>query len=78
MSNIFRFIIIALLLALSFLFSSAESVYSTTNRLRLQKDIEEKKRNSRQVNAIVNDYENTVLTILLGNNFSDRDGHYLR
>ncbi|MDY0214880.1 MAG: hemolysin family protein [Bacilli bacterium] len=69
MSNIFRFIIIALLLALSFFFSSAESVYSTTNRLRLQKDIEEKKRNSRQVNAIVNDYENTVLTILLGNNF---------
>lgn len=69
MSNIFRFIIIGLLLLLSFFFSSAESVYSTVNKLRLEKDIADNKRNSKKIMHIAKNYENTVLNILLGNNF---------
>lgn len=69
MSNVIRFILIGLLLVLSFFFSSAESTYSTANRLRLQKDVDDKRKNSAKVYDIVNNYDNTVSTILLGNNF---------
>lgn len=69
MSNTVRLILIILLLVLSFFFSSAESVFSTTNKLRLEKDVEEGVKNSRQVMNVVKDFDDTVLTILLGNNF---------
>lgn len=69
MYDMIRIILIALLVFLSFFFSSAESVYSTTNRLRLERDVESGKKHSDQVKKIVDNYDQTVLTILLGNNF---------
>lgn len=69
MYDMIRIILIALLVFLSFFFSSAESVYSTTNRLRLERDVESGKKHSVQVKKIVDNYDQTVLTILLGNNF---------
>lgn len=68
MPNTVRLILIILLLVLSFFFSSSESVYATTNKLRLEKDIEEGVKHSRSIMKIVQDFDNTVLTILLGNN----------
>ncbi|MFA5485508.1 MAG: hemolysin family protein [Bacilli bacterium] len=69
MYDMIRIILIALLVFLSFFFSSAESAYSTTNRLRLERDVESGKKHSAQVKKIVDNYDQTVLTILLGNNF---------
>jgi len=69
MYDMIRIILIALLVFLSFFFSSAESAYSTTNRLRLERDVESGKKHSVQVKKIVDNYDQTVLTILLGNNF---------
>ncbi|MGI6734618.1 MAG: hemolysin family protein [Bacilli bacterium] len=69
MGNIIRFALVVLLFALSFFFSSAESAFSTINRLRLQRDVEEGKKRSKTLHKIVTNYENTVQTILLGNNF---------
>lgn len=68
MGNVFRIILALGLLVLSFFFSSAENVYSTVDKHRIERDIEEGKRNSKKVAEIMNSYENTVGTILFGNN----------
>lgn len=68
MSNTLRIILIVVLLLLSAFFSSAESAYSTVNRVRLDHDVSEGKRYSKHVARIASDYENTISTILFGNN----------
>lgn len=69
MGNVIRFTIVILLFALSFFFSSSESAFSTINRLRVERDVEDGKKRSKTLLRIITNYENTVQTILLGNNF---------
>lgn len=68
MNDIVRLIIIILLFAASFFFSSAEGAFSTVNRLRIERDLKEGKKRSKTLYKIIVDYDNTVQTILLGNN----------
>ncbi len=68
MGNVFRVILALILLALSFFFCSAETAYTTVDKHRIERDIEEGKRNSKGVGQIIHNYENTVGTILFGNN----------
>lgn len=68
METALRITLIILLLLLSFFFSSAEAAYSTVDRYRLERDVATGKRNSKQVLHIAKSYDETVLTVLFGNN----------
>ncbi len=68
MDNTLRIILAVLLLGLSFFFSSAENAYSTVDKHRLARDIEEGKKNSQNVANFIHNYENTIGAVLFGNN----------
>lgn len=60
-------VVLVILVILSIIFSGAESVYMTVNKLRLEKDIKEGRRLSKQVYFMATNFNKTLSTILLGN-----------
>ncbi len=68
MENWWRWLFLALLLLLSFFFSSAENTFTTVDRYRIERDTTHNKRYSHRVQNLIKRYDDTVLTILFGNN----------
>ena len=66
--NIGLFVAVIALLLLSAFFSSSETAFSTTNAIRLKNMADENVHGARRVLFIVNNYEKTLSTILIGNN----------
>lgn len=60
--------LIFLIIGSSF-FSSAETAFSTVNIIRLKSFVEEKKRGAKKALWIAENYDRTLTTILVGNNF---------
>lgn len=67
MQLIILYILLIILLILSFFFSGVENVYVTVNKLRLQKDIKDGKKNAKKVHTMASKFNNTLSTLLLGN-----------
>lgn len=63
-----QLVIIIVLLALSAFFSSAETAYTTVNRIRLRTLIEEGNASAMRVERIINDSGKMLSAILIGNN----------
>ncbi len=64
-------ILMLVLLAISSFFSMSETVYSTVNPIRLKTNIEDGKRGSKKALWIVENYDLTLTTILVGNNLAN-------
>ncbi len=62
------YILIVVFLILSALFSSAETAYSTCSKIRLKNYVEEGKKSSKIALHVAEDFEETLTTILIGNN----------
>ncbi len=60
--------VIIILLACSAFFSSAETAYSTANLLRMKSYAEDKVKGARRALWIMDHYNKTIITILIGNN----------
>lgn len=67
-SDVIQLIILVVLVALSAFFSSAETAFSTVNRVRMRTLEEEGSKNAKRVNAILDNYGKMISTILIGNN----------
>ena len=68
-SLIFIFLGIIILVFCSAFFSASETAFSTVNVMRLRTYAQEKRRGARKALWIAENYERTVTTILVGNNF---------
>lgn len=68
-SLIFIFLGIIVLVFCSAFFSASETAFSTVNVMRLRTYAQEKRRGARKALWIAENYERTVTTILVGNNF---------
>ena len=68
-SLIFIFLGIIVLVICSAFFSASETAFSTVNVMRLRTYAQEKKRGARKALWVAENYERTVTTILVGNNF---------
>lgn len=66
--NYLLLLVIMVLLACSAFFSSAETCYSTANMLRMKSNAENKVKGSRRALWILDHYNKTLITILIGNN----------
>ncbi len=62
-------IALIILIMCSAFFSSAETAYSTVNIIRLRSLVEEKAKGSKKALWIAENYDRTLTTILVGNNF---------
>ena len=64
-------IIVALIILIycSSFFSSSETAFSTANQVRLKTFVEEKKKGAKKALWIAENYDRTLTTILVGNNF---------
>lgn len=62
-------VLLILLIILSSFFSSSETAYSTANLIRLKNYAEEKRKGARKAVYIVEKFDLTLTTILVGNNF---------
>lgn len=67
-SDVIQLIILVVLVALSAFFSSAETAFSTVNRVRMRALEEEGNKKAKRVNAILDNYGKMISTILIGNN----------
>ncbi|MGI6644920.1 MAG: hemolysin family protein [Bacilli bacterium] len=70
MSNtelIIMYVVLGILLILSFFFSGVENVYPTVNRLRLKKDVKNNKKYSKTALKFASDYNKVAPTALFGN-----------
>ena len=63
-----QFIVLVILIILSGYFSSAETAFSTVNRVRMQTLEEEGNRRAARVNRILKNYSKMLSTVLIGNN----------
>lgn len=63
-----QFISLVILVLLSAFFSSAETAFSTVNRVRMQTLAEEGNKRAARVNKILSSYSKMLSTILIGNN----------
>lgn len=61
-------VVLIILLWLSSLFSSLETAYSTVNIIRLRNYMEEKKKGAKKAVYIAEKFDNTLTTLLIGNN----------
>ena len=61
-------LIVVVCLTLSAIFSASETSLSTANTIRLKKLAEEKKRGARKAMVLIDNYDRTLTTILIGNN----------
>ena len=64
-------ILMLVLLVISSFFSMSETVFSTVNPIRLKTNIEDGKRGSKKALWIVESYDLTLTTILVGNNLAN-------
>lgn len=60
--------LLVLLIALSAFFSSAETAFSSVNRIRLRNYVDEKRRGSKNALFITENFDQALSTILIGNN----------
>lgn len=63
-----EYVAIVVLLALSAFFSSAETAFSSVNKIRLKHEAAEGNRKAERALRIAEDYDKTITTILVGNN----------
>src|SRR5574344_1793516 len=68
MSNALAITLLVILIVLSAFFSCSEIVYDSVNALRVKKAVENKAKNAKLVNSILQNHTNTLSTILVGNN----------
>lgn len=66
--NYILLLVIVVLLVCSAFFSSAETAYSTANMLRMKSNAEDKVKGARRALWILDHYNKTLITILIGNN----------
>lgn len=66
--NILQFVILLILVFLSAFFSSAETAFSTVNRVRMRTLAEEGNKRAIKVNKILDNYSKMISAILIGNN----------
>lgn len=66
--GVIQLIILAILIFLSAFFSSAETAFSTVNRVRMRALEEEGNRKAAKVNKILDHYSKMISSILIGNN----------
>ncbi|MCF0116932.1 MAG: DUF21 domain-containing protein, partial [Bacilli bacterium] len=62
------FIVIAVLIFLSGMFSASDMVYLTVNQLRLKKDVEKGKKTAKVALNFAENYDTTLTTVLFSNN----------
>ncbi len=67
-SGVIQLIILIILIFLSAFFSSAETAFSTVNRVRMRALEEEGNKKAKKVNLILDNYSKMISTILIGNN----------
>ncbi len=67
-SGVIQLIILIVLIFLSAFFSSAETAFSTVNRVRMRALEEEGNKRAKKVNLILDNYSKMISTILIGNN----------
>ena len=67
-TGVIQSIIIIILLALSAFFSSAETAFSTVNRVRIRTLVEEGNKRAGTVTKILDNYGKMISAILIGNN----------
>ena len=67
-SGVIQLIILIVLIFLSAFFSSAETAFSTVNRVRMRALEEEGNKKAKKVNLILDNYSKMISTILIGNN----------
>ncbi len=67
-SGVIQLIILFILVFLSAFFSSAETAFSTVNRVRMRALEEEGNKKAARVNTILDNYSKMISTILIGNN----------
>ncbi|WP_456275087.1 hemolysin family protein [Bacillus sp. AK128] len=65
---LFSVLLLIVLIFLSAFFSSAETAYSSVNRIRLKGFVEEGKRGSKRAYYITENFDKALSTILIGNN----------
>ena len=63
-----QFIVLVILIILSGYFSSAETAFSTVNRVRMQTLEEEGNKRAARVNRILKNYSKMLSAVLIGNN----------
>ncbi len=66
--NIVQFVVLLVLVFLSAFFSSAETAFSTVNRVRMRSLAEEGNKRAIKVNKILDQYSKMISAILIGNN----------
>ncbi len=66
--NIIQAIILILLVFLSAFFSSAETAMSCVSRVRIKTLVEENNKRAIAVQRILDDYQNMLSAVLIGNN----------
>ena len=66
-----QFLVLIFLVILSCFFSSAETAFSTVNRVRLRALEEEGNRRAARVNKILDNYSKMLSAILIGNNIAN-------
>lgn len=67
-SGVIQLTILIILIFLSAFFSSAETAFSTVNRVRMRALEEEGNKRAKKVNLILDNYSKMISTILIGNN----------
>lgn len=67
-SGVIQLIILIVLIFLSAFFSSAETAFSTVNRVKMKTLEEEGNKKAKKVNLILDNYSKMISTILIGNN----------
>ncbi|TYR79027.1 HlyC/CorC family transporter [Priestia megaterium] len=63
-----QIILLAILIFLSAFFSSAETAFSSVNKIRLKNYVDEKRRGSKKALHIAENFDQALSTILIGNN----------
>lgn len=67
-SSVIQLVVLVLLVVLSSFFSSAETAFSSVNRVRMRALEEEGNKSAARVNLILDNYGKMISTILIGNN----------
>lgn len=67
-ANIIQLVVLILLILLSSFFSSAETAFSTVNRIRIETLAEEGKKSAKLALKAIDNYNKMLSTILIGNN----------
>lgn len=68
MSGIYTYIVLIFLIALSAFFSATETAFSTVNKIRIQKYAEDGNKRAKLACFIVDNFDRSLTTILIGNN----------